>query len=104
MPVLPFAQMETDKIVRYSGVTNGSGLYSVTYAAAYPAGKIPSVIPSMVGAPNTHSARVTASSETGFTVKVESRSLVTILSIEVLSSAVTPVTNQAVSVIVMAND
>lgn len=96
-PILPYSQMDIDEVVSYSGVTNGSGLYTVVYANAYAAGKAPTVIPSMVGAPNTHVARVTASSETGFTIMVEQRTVTTVLAIQVLSSAATPVAGQAVN-------
>lgn len=97
-PILPYSLMDSDEIVSYSGVTNASGLYSVVYPAPFAAGKTPTVIPSMVGAPNTHSARVTASSETGFTIMVESRTVTTVLSVQVLSSSATPVVGQAVNV------
>jgi hypothetical protein len=96
--------MEADKIISYAGVTNASGLYSVTYSTPFASGKVPTVIPSMVGAPNTYSARVTASSETGFTVMVEARTVTTVLTIQVLSSSATPVSGQAVNVTLVAND
>ncbi len=103
MPILPYSQMDTDRLVSYSGVTNASGLYSVVYPTPFSAGKVPMVIPSMVGAPNTSSVRVTASSETGFTVTVESRTVTTVLGIQVLSSASTPVVGQAVNITLVAS-
>lgn len=104
MAILPYSQLETDEVISYSGVTNSSGLYSVTYATPFPAGKTPTVIPTMVGAPNTQSVRVTASSETGFTVMVEARTVTTVLSIQVLSSAATPVAGQVVNITLVAHE
>ena len=98
MAILPYSQMDVKEIASYSGSTNGGGLYSVVYASAYANGKAPMVIPTMVGAPNTSSVRVTASSETGFTVMVESRTVTTVLGIQVLSSSATPVSGQVVNV------
>lgn len=56
----------------YTGTTNSSGIYTVTYASAY------SVVPNIqyavgVGGLRTYSIILTASSTTGFTVKVENR-------------------------------
>lgn len=104
MAILPYSQLETDEVVSYSGVTDAGGLYSVTYPTPFAAGKTPTVIPSMVGAPNTQSVRVTASSETGFTVMVEARTVTTVLSIQVLSSAATPVSGQVVNITLVAHE
>jgi hypothetical protein len=104
MPVLPYSQLEADKIVSYSGTTDAAGKYSVVYSKAYAAGSAPTVIPSMVGAPNTQTVRVTASNETGFTVLVEARTVTTVLSIQVLSSAATPVAGQIVNITLITND
>lgn len=104
MAILPYSQASVDEVISYSGITNSSGLYSVTYAVPFAAGKIPTIIPSMVGAPNTRLVRVTASSETGFTVMVEDRTVATILSIQVLSSTATPVSGQAVNITLVVND
>lgn len=103
-PILPYSHADTDKVISYSGITDANGLYSVIYSTPFAAGKTPTVIPSMVGAPNTHSVRVTASSETGFTVMVEARTVTTVLSIQVLSSAATPVAGQVVNITLVAND
>lgn len=103
-PILPYSQIEADKILSYSGVTNASGLYSVTYPTPFATGKAPTVIPSMVGAPNTYSIRVVSSSETGFTVMVEVRTVTTVLAIQVLSSSATPVAGQTVGVTLVVSD
>lgn len=103
-PILPYSQVDVDRIISYSGATNGSGLYSVVYPTPFAAGKAPTVIPSMVGAPNTHSVRVTASSETGFTVMVEARTVTTVLAVQVLSSAATPVSGQTVNITLVVTD
>lgn len=50
----------------YSGVTSGSGTYTVTYSSAYSA--TPNVHCELIGGSTTNFSRVTASSTTGFTV------------------------------------
>lgn len=60
-----------NKPVKYSGSTNSSGIYSVTYGTAY--STIPNVIITVVGGTNKDSAVLT-STTTGFSVLVERRS------------------------------
>ncbi len=57
--------------VKYSGATNGSGVYAVTYPSAY--GSVPNVVITVVGGTNKDSAVLT-STTTGFSVLVERRS------------------------------
>jgi len=104
MPILPYSQLEPERIVSYSGTTGADGKYSVVYPQPFSAGKAPTVIPSMVGASNTQTVRVTESSETGFTVMVETRTVTTVLSIQVLSSSSTPVAGQVVNITLVTND
>lgn len=61
------------KTETFSGTTNGSGIYTITYATAY--GSTPDVQPQIQAssASDTTSVRITASSTTGFTVLVRNR-------------------------------
>lgn len=92
------------RIEVHFGSSNGSGLFNVIYASPFPAGKSPAVIPAMIGAASTRTTRVVSSSETGFSVIVEDRTVTTILSIQVLSSASTPTSGQSLCVTVIADD
>lgn len=92
------------RIEVYFGSSNAGGLYTIAYANPFPAGKSPAVIPAMIGAVNTRIIRVTASSETGFTVMVEERTVTTVLGIQLLASAATVVNGQSVCVTVIEDD
>lgn len=92
------------RIEVHFGSSNSSGLFSVNYANPFPAGKPPAVIPAMIGAESTRTIRVVSSSETGFSVIVEDRTVTTILSIQVLSSSSTPASGQSLCVTVIADD
>jgi len=83
----------------YSGVTNASGDYTVTYAT--PKSVVPFVAP--VLSPNLDSSllfRLASSTVNGFTVKCEQRASLTVLGINLLSFAVTNVNNQPIKVVV----
>lgn len=95
-PTIPVVRrMET-----FSGVTDASGNFTVTYATAYPA--IPHVNPQLTAGTPSQVVRVVASTATGFTVNATNRSSVTLLAVEVLLAATTPVVGAAVSVSVLA--
>lgn len=95
-PTIPAVRrMET-----FSGVTDASGNFTVTYASAYPAA--PHVNPQVIAGTASQVVRVTASSATGFTVNATNRATVTLLATEVLLAATTPVVGAAVSVSVLA--
>jgi len=82
----------------FTGSTNGSGLFSGTFSAAYSA---PPAM-SLERAPTADPAvvlRLTALSTTAFTVIAERRATLTVLGLDVLASALTPAASQAVSVI-----
>lgn len=84
----------------YNGNTNASGDYTVTFPATK--AQIPHVNPSLY--PTNNAAmicRLTAVSTTGFTVKVEQRSSLNVLGIDLLSFAVTNVSGQPVRVLVV---
>lgn len=82
----------------FTGTTNGSGLFSGTFSAAY--ASVPAM--SLERAPTADPAvvlRLTVLSTTAFTLIAERRSTLTILGLDVLSSALTPAASQPVSVI-----
>lgn len=84
----------------YSGVTDASGNFSVVYSTPFPA--VPHVTPVIIGGTPSQVARVTASTTSGCTINVTNRASVTLLAIEVLLAATTPVAGAAVSVSVLA--
>lgn len=83
----------------YQGVSNGSGQYSVIFAAPYPVP--PHVEPQILpqSSPN-QSVRVTAVSVNGFTVLAEQRATLNVLAVNVLASSPTPLAGAQLSVIV----
>ena len=84
----------------FSGVTNGSGNYTITYSTPYPT--VPHVAPQLTAGTASQVARITASSVNGFTVSVTNRASVTLLAVEVLLASTTSVVGAAVSVAVLA--
>lgn len=103
MAIEPFIRSETvsgDQVIVYKGVTNASGEFTVLFAEPYLV--TPSAYP--VQLPTSFSnrtVRITALSTTGFTVKVEQRSSVNLLGIDVLLSATTNVNSANVAVLVI---
>jgi hypothetical protein len=92
--------VDMKRIEAYSGTTDASGNFSVTYLVPY--NTIPYVGPSTYpNADATTRVRVTASSTTGFTVHTEKNSTVTILTIDVLSPGVIAVGSVPVRVLVI---
>jgi hypothetical protein len=84
----------------YTGNTNASGDYTVVFAIEKSG--IPNVQPSLQPPNNAAMVcRLTAASTTGFTVKVEQRTSITVLAVDLLSFAVTNVNNQALKVLVI---
>ena len=55
----------------YTGTTDGSGNYTVTFATPFPA--TPNIQANIIGGTNTQSSKITAVSATGFTVNVVNR-------------------------------
>ena len=116
-PTIPAAQVNSDwnavsglgvilnkptlhKTETFSGVTNASGNYTVTYATPYPS--VPDVQPQLTAGTPSQVVRITSSTTAGFTVQVTNRASVTLLAIEVLLAATTPVVSAPVSVLVTA--
>jgi len=82
--------------------TNVSGICSFTYAV--PFNSTPMVAPSIQNAPSINMiARVTASSNSGYSIIVEQHNSLTILSLNVLSFAATPVSGVSVKIASMGN-
>lgn len=85
----------------FIGTTDGSGLFSVVFSPAYPV--TPDIQPVTIPpADSVTRVRLTAASATGFTVRTETNSSVTILSISVLGFATTAVPSVPVRVFVSA--
>lgn len=61
-----------NKPAKYSGTTNGSGVYSVTYGTAY--SSKPHVVFSVEGGTNKDTSILTSTTTTGFSILVERRS------------------------------
>lgn len=119
-PIIPAAQVQSDwsavsgvslilnkptiptvrRMETFSGVTDATGNFTITYSPAYPA--IPHVNPQLTSGTPSQVVRVVASTATGFTVNATNRATVTLLATEVLLAATTPVVGAAVSVSVLA--
>lgn len=85
----------------YSGTTNASGNYTVTFATPYSV--IPNVQASISNQSNVqHQIRVAAVSTTGFTVNVNSRNtaFLSLLGLDILTSGTTNVSGATVQVLV----
>jgi hypothetical protein len=95
-PTIPTVRrMET-----FSGVTDASGNFTVTYSSPFPLA--PHVSPQLISATPSQVVRITSSTVNGFTVNVTNRASVTLLALEVLLAATTPVVGAAVSVTILA--
>lgn len=89
----------TRRIESYAGTTDANGLYAVTYAAPFAA--VPSVQP---GPPSdsTQSWVLVSSTVTGFSVRLVQRSVLTVLSTQVLAGTITNVAAAPALVLVVA--
>lgn len=88
------------RVETYSGTTNASGDYSVVFTTPYAA--TPHVNPVCYpDADSTTRVRVTAASNTGFTVKTEKNNTVTVLSLDVLALGTANVPSTPVRVLVV---
>lgn len=84
----------------YSGTTDASGNYSAVFASAFSA--VPHVNPvTYPAADSTTRVRVTAVSTTGFTVKTEKNSGVSVLGLDVLGLGTVNVASVPVRVLVV---
>lgn len=87
------------RIETYTGTTNASGQIVVTYPTAFPA--VPNVQPPPPSAANQVWTLV-SSTASGFTIQLNQRNVVTLLSIEVLLGATVPVVGASAQVLVVA--
>lgn len=93
------AMPTTRRIETHTGTTNAAGRIVVTYAEAYPA--VPVVQPPAPALANQVWTTV-ASTTTGFTLQLNQRNTVTLLSTEVLLGATVPIAGVAATVLVVA--
>lgn len=84
----------------YTGTTNANGNFTVTYTS--PFSSVPDVQPQLQSGTSSQVVRITNSTVSGFTVNVTNRASVTLLAVEVLLAATTPVVGAPVSVLVTA--
>lgn len=117
-PTIPAAQVQSDwnattglgvilnkptiptqkRIETYTGTTNASGQITVTYATAFPSA--PNVQPPPPTAAN-QVWTVVSNTVSGFTLQLNQRNTVTLLSVEVLLGATVPVSGAAAQVLVV---
>lgn len=90
------------RIETYFGTTDGNGDYSVTYAPAFT--EIPCVLPDLISTANSQTWRISDSTVNGFTVRVEQRSSVDVLGVQVVGFTTTPVSGAELNVTVMERD
>jgi len=91
----------TKRIETYSGTTDASGNFTITYSSAY--SSTPYVNAVLIN-PNTQQlVRVTSSSTTGFTVNATNRATVNLLSTDLLLGNTTPLVGGTVTVVVIGN-
>lgn len=90
------------RIETYFGTTDGSGDYSITYSPAF--AEIPCVLPDLIATANSQTWRISSSTVNGFTVRVEQRSQVTVLGVQVVGFTTTPVVGAELNVTVMERD
>ena len=88
------------RIETYSGSTNASGIYTVTYATAFPS--VPHVDLSYPGASTEQFVRLVSSTTTGFTAHAYARGGLTVLSVTLLALATTNVNGATIRAVVTA--
>lgn len=116
-PSIPAAQIQSDwnqsntgivdfvknkptfkRVEKYSGTTSGSGNYTVVYSPTFSV--TPDVKFSMINPSTNHFARITASSNTGFTIHAYQRASINLLGTDVLLSATINLNGATISVLV----
>lgn len=86
----------------YSGSTNASGEYTVTFGTAYSVA--PNVQAQIIGGNSNQILTVTSVSTTGFTVKVVEKQTTTILGVVVLMNNTTNINGASVDVLITENN
>lgn len=114
-PTIPAAQVNSDwnsvsgvsqilnkptikRQLTFLGTTDGSGNYTVTYGTAF--GATPDVQPQLQSSTALQLVRITASSTTGFTVQATTRTVISLLGVDLLSGTSTALASASVSVLV----
>lgn len=90
------------RIETYFGSTNGSGDYTVTYAEAF--SQAPCVVPALIASASSQTWRLSSSTTTGFTVRVEQQAMVEVLGAQLVGFATTPVSGASLNVLVIARE
>lgn len=85
-------------VATYSGTTNGSGVYSVTYGTAY--ASTPKVVAQIRGGSIGQNCVLTSSTTSGFSVSAYEYDQTSILGITVFEVTTTPVTGATIDVLV----
>lgn len=115
-PTIPASQVQSDwnansgmgqilnkptitRVEAYSGTTNASGEYTVTFAT--PFASTPKVVAVPVTTDNRANVIVTSRSTTGFTVRMVTYQVVSLLSVELIAGAPVAVNNGTVQVVVV---
>jgi len=88
------------RLETFNGSTDASGNFTATYSTPYTS--VPDVQPQLTAGTPSQVVRITSNTVNGFTVNVTNRASVTLLAIEVLLAATTPVSGAAISVLVTA--
>lgn len=92
-----------NRVEVYSGNTDGSGNYSITFTDSFTV--VPGISTSVINNSTTNRfIRVTSISRTAFTVNVYQRNSITILGAEVLLSATSTVSGASVNVVIQESD
>lgn len=87
------------KSTPYSGTTNASGVYTVTFPVAYAVA--PNIQANMVNQSATNQfLRISSITTTGFTINTFARASLTVLGIELIAAATTNVANAPVDVLI----
>lgn len=87
------------RIERYSGTTDGSGNWTVTYSPAF--STTPQVQLQLTSPTTEQTCRLTSSTSTGFTANVSSRNSLTVLGLSLLSFATSAVASAPLKAIVI---
>lgn len=88
-----------NKVYTYSGTTDGSGNWSVTYPSAF--ATVPNVQPVLNNPTDLMVFKLTVSTVNGFTINVVQRAKLTVLGIDLLGFLATAVSGQSLTALVV---
>jgi hypothetical protein len=101
IPWVPALIADPKRVENYSGTTDASGNYTVVYTRSFVT--TPTIQPVIANTTETQLFKITSSTTSGFTVQIRTRSSITVLSSDLLSSATTAVVGAQVNVLVVGN-